>query len=204
MKELCPNHDLLLLLSQYNAAGGAIDYVIMDPESDSRSSYAVHREVAIFGLRTIFSRWESSGPRPDPFIRLKLGPLGISLRTLFGFRKTIKPALRVSDYSWPGEEGEIHPERVDGKPIDAAQFLNGGPMVGAGVKGYRYAFYDPPYPLKLPPFGDREMTRPELDQLFQGINEHLNSGHQWWGAFLWTVRRDMNSPLIWIGASASD
>src|SRR5438552_19013494 len=101
MKELLPADDLLILLSEFNVAGGAIDYVLIDPEARIENINELHREAAIFGLRAIGSRWESQGPEFDPCFTFKFGPLGIRLRNLFGFRKPTKPALRTSDYFWP-------------------------------------------------------------------------------------------------------
>jgi hypothetical protein len=210
--ELQPDPELLSLLIEYHLAGGAIDFVLINARSVSGNDYEVHREAAAFGLRAIATR----EGYPADYTSVSLGPLTIFLPRwrLPWRRKNLR--LAVSHY-WPAPELTTDFDRLNGKRIDPESFANGEPGCEFVTRGYKGAFCDPPYPL--------ELSVSRVSRLYESINKRLfgdlrtvaeiyswstdwssyfDQSKEWWGAFLWTVRKDSNSPVIWIGASASD
>ncbi len=213
MKELQPSQELLYLLAEYHRAGGVIDYALIDPGAVSGNSSEIHREAAVFGLRAISAREIF----PLDYRGVTIGPLTFSLPRWTWLWKRKKLTHTVSHYFWPGPELTFHVERLKGIRIETEIFLNGSSGGNFAAKGYKGAFYDPPYPM--------ELSALHMDSLYRSLNERLfgdwkrvdviynwstdwssyfDQGHEWWGAFLWTVQRDQNGPIVWIGASASD
>lgn len=163
------------LLSRFQAQGGCVDYVLLPPCS--------HADAAA------------------------------------GFMASIRERYYWHDMTFDAS-------RAVGTPIDRERFL--GPRFdprtqqlvldrygSSPAPGYAYAFCDPPYGLRLEP--------PEMNDLFHRINRELfgdgdldivewstdwskyfDTGHEWWGAFLWTVKPAERAYTIAIGASSTD
>ena len=168
-------------------------------------------------MQAIEARWQAFGPRIDPVIKLKLGPLSIVFDNFMAIRRERKnPKLRTSAYYCSDDPLAFRLELLTGRRIDAAQFLNGSSECATDGMGYRWIFADPPYPLK--------MTQRRVEKLFGRMNEllfgrlddrseiyswstdwcsYFDQGRVCSGAFLWTVR-NANAPIAWVGASASD
>jgi hypothetical protein len=85
--------------------------------------------------------------------------------------------------------------------------------------GYKPAFFHPPYGLGLSHevslplfeainrelFGD-DLSRPDL-QVYSWATDwsnYFDAGHEWWGAFLWTVYSPATGLVTAIGASSTD
>ena len=212
MKELQPSQELLYLLAEYHRAGGVIDYALIDPGRVGSSS-EIHREAAVFGLRAISAREIF----PPDYRAVTIGPLTFSLPGWTWLWKRKKLTHTVSDYFWPGQELTFHVERLKGTRIEIETFLNGGDSCDFVTKGYKSAFYRPPYPMELPASRMDSLYRSMNERLFRNLKQvneiynwstdwssYFDQGHEWWGAFLWTGQRDQNSPIVWMGASASD
>jgi hypothetical protein len=102
-------------------------------------------------------------------------------------------------------------EDVEAKPIGK------GACSIPTVDGYKSAFFHPPHGL-----GGSAI---ETQELFAGINRfifgsdpsraeifswstdwsnYFDAGHEWWGAFFWTIRVSAPSRFVVIGASTTD
>ena len=117
--------------------------------------------------------------------------------------------------------------KLNGEPIRAAQFWGNDDAFPKPTgessfliperDGYKTAFFNPPMGMGL--------SRVEQIQLFERVNKQLwngdlsdcaiyswstnwsnyfDSGHEWWGAFWWTVYSPQTQLLTVIGASATD
>ncbi len=84
-------------------------------------------------------------------------------------------------------------------------------------EGFLYAFSDPPYGLGLNPTEAQRIFDAIIDGLFGGFRDDLeilrwsndwsnyfDAGHEWWGAFWWTIHDPSRKTLIAVAASASD
>jgi hypothetical protein len=83
--------------------------------------------------------------------------------------------------------------------------------------GYQRAFFDPPYTLRGSAkeqaelfteinryvFGS-EPLRPEMFAWSTDSSNYCDSGHEWWGAFYWTIRPTGAQYIVVIGATSSD
>ena len=83
--------------------------------------------------------------------------------------------------------------------------------------GYAHAFADPPYGLRASSAVINDWFSTINRQLFGGLDDDLeifrwstdwstffDAGHEWWGAFLWTVTRPGAPVIVAIAASTSD
>jgi hypothetical protein len=135
------------------------------------------------------------------------------------FMTTLRERLAWPELTFDGSRAvgtTIDRDRFFGPRFDrTTQQLVLGGSVSSPSAGYAYAFSDPPYRLQLEP--------PELNGLFVEINRELfgtgnldivewstdwssyfDAGHEWWGAFLWTVKPSERDHMIAIGASSTD
>jgi hypothetical protein len=104
-----------------------------------------------------------------------------------------------------------------GTDVDVHTFLEDEARSIPPVDGYKSAFFLPPYALG----GSRQ----ERVNLFQNINQaalgtdprraeifswstdwsnYFDAGHEWWGAFYWTIRPVDSSLVIVVAASSTD
>jgi hypothetical protein len=83
--------------------------------------------------------------------------------------------------------------------------------------GFVYAFSDPPYSLLLNPSEAQGVFDAICDGLFGGFKDELeilrwsndwssyfDAGHEWWGAFWWTIHNRTRKTVMVVSASASD
>lgn len=118
--------------------------------------------------------------------------------------------------------------RLVGGPVDVAAFwetADGSEPPEAtsldfeepSIAVYRAAFFDPPYPLRgdagdparlyeqalREAFG-AEPHRAELVAWSTDWSNYFDAGHEWWGAFYWTIRPAGSTRMTVIAASATD
>lgn len=93
----------------------------------------------------------------------------------------------------------------------------GGAYTLPEVDGYKTAFFHPPYGLQA--------KAGEITDLFEAINRfvlgdvpeqaeiyawstdwsnYFDAGHEWWGAFYWTIRPFGKPYVVVVGASSTD
>jgi hypothetical protein len=190
--------ELESLLARFDAAGGVLDYVFLEPQ-EGGSPYACHRAAVLAGMAEVDRRLEHRADRdaaahvpPDTVPRVRWDEA----------RLTGEPVSFAR--FWGTDDVEVRPT---------------GNRAGIipDVDGYKTAFFLPPYGLHGSPS--------ELAELFARINQYLlgaepqraeifswstdwanyfESGHEWWGAFCWTVRPADSRRLTVVLASATD
>jgi hypothetical protein len=196
VREIATEIGVAPLIERYDAIGGVLDYVFLELVEPTER---LHREAALRGMAVIDDRlaqWASSRATPEvpveKFFRVhwdesKLSGQQVSLPTFWGT------------------------DDVEPKP------LGGGAYSIPNVDGYKTAFFHPPYGL-----GAEANERAEL---YTGINgyvlgddpdraeifswstdwsNYFDAGHEWWGAFYWTIRPADKSYVVVIGASSTD
>ena len=117
--------------------------------------------------------------------------------------------------------------KLNGEPINAAQFWGNDDAFPTPTgessfliperDGYKTAFFNPPYPLRLSPKEQIELFERVNKQLWNGDlsdctiynwstnwSNYFDSGHEWWGAFWWTIYSPQTRLITAIGASATD
>jgi hypothetical protein len=197
MRNVAPDPEIAALLRKYDEMGGVMDFVILEPMK-SAFLEKVHRAAALEGMAEIDRRlreWVKSRATKElpesAFFRVRWDASKLTGEriSLAGFLGT-----NVAPESWGQEEHSI-PE----------------------VDGYQSAFFCPPHG-----FGG---SSEEVRELFVSINRHVlgdapeeaeifswstdwsnyfEMGHEWWGAFYWTIRPVRSERIVVIGASASD
>jgi hypothetical protein len=83
--------------------------------------------------------------------------------------------------------------------------------------GYQHAFFDPPYTLRGSAKEQAELftkinryvfgpepPRAEIFKWSTDWSNYFDAGHEWWGAFYWTIRPANASYVVVIGASSTD
>jgi hypothetical protein len=85
------------------------------------------------------------------------------------------------------------------------------------VDGYKPAFFHPPYGLEGSPSEKAELfasinryvlgVDPERAEIFSWStdwSDYFEPGHEWWGAFFWTIRPVSSPSMVVVGASCTD
>ena len=194
-----PSGELARLLTAYRANGGVLDFVFFETAPGVSPPKEMHRTAALEAMAAIdcgLEQWaadHASEQTPiDRFYRVhwdetKLAGGPVSFETFWGT------------------------DDVEVKPIGERAWIV------PTVDGYKTAFFHPPYGLRS--------SQPEAAELFAGINRfvlgeapakvqifswstdwsnYFDAGHEWWGAFFWTVHPVGTTRLAAIGASATD
>jgi hypothetical protein len=197
MRQISPEPELATLLAKYASLGGVLDYVFLEPEID-RPAEELHRMAALEAMAAIDQcleqRAESNASHEHPiemFFRVHCD-------------ETKLTGQRISFSSFWGSD-DVEPKGSG----DVWRIPN--------VDGYKTAFFHPPYGL-----GGSSAEKVEL---FTGLNQHVlgddparveifswstdwsnyfDAGHEWWGAFFWTIRSSGTSCFAAIGASSTD
>ena len=196
MRILTPIDDFADLLVAFDAAGGVLDYVLL--ESDSfEGGESLHREAAILGMSAIEDR-----------IRER-------------FRQDSEPGRTFQNQF----HLESDPTRAVGRRVEFSEFWGTDDVrwkpLGRHIwkvpdaNGYKTAFFLPPHGLD----GDR------VEGLFDGINRvvlgdaptkceiyswstdwsnYFDDGLEWWGAFYWTVHQRGSRRVTVIAGSVTD
>jgi hypothetical protein len=183
---------------RYDAAGGVLDYVFLEPH-DARSPHAWHRAAALAGMAEIDYRLKQWAIRHAS----EKYPIDKFFRVRWDEAKLTGGPVSFSTF-WGTDD-------VEPKPVgDRAWAI-------PNVDGYKTAFFHPPYGL--------QGSAREKEELFAGINRYVlgadperaeifswstdwsnyfEAGHEWWGAFYWTIRPAGSQRIIVVGASATD
>lgn len=198
MREILSEPELASLLATFGARGGVLDYAFLEGESED-SSELLHRAAALAGMAAIDRRlrqWaesHASTERPiEMFFRLSWDEAKLTGR-------------RISLWEFWGTD-DVEPKRLAEKAWSIPD-----------VDGYKTAFFHPPHGLR----GSAE----ERVLCFNGINRYVlgddperaeifswstdwsnyfDAGHEWWGAFWWTIRPTGSPRFVVVGASSTD
>ncbi len=193
-----PEDEIVALLLKYEASGGVLDYVFLDlPAGETPAE--LHRAAALAGIAVIADRLEQWA--------LHQASEAHPLRMFF----------RVQSEA----------NKLTGKPVDFATFWGTDDVepkhrskngcIIPNVDGYKTAFFHPPYKLAGTPdklaalfasinaylLGDE----PEQAEIFSWSTDWSNyfeAGHEWWGAFFWTIRQAGSQCFGVVGASSTD
>ena len=198
MQEIIPEEELAALLAEYNARGGVLDYVLLDPLTEAPPDQ-LHRAAALAGMAAIDRRleqWAVSHASKE-----------IPVEMFFRVRwdETKLTGEQVSFWKFWGAD-DVEPKRLSKNTWSIPN-----------VDGYKAAFFHPPHGL-----GGSEHAKAEL---FSRINRYVlgsdrergeifswsadwsnyfEAGHEWWGAFYWTIRSANSRRLVVVGASTTD
>lgn len=229
LQEKVPSEELAALLAGYEGRGGIVEFVIFGHDAPRLSEPELHREAAIATLRVFADRNERYFAQPDIiqlFVKAGLNPndhfrIGTEPEKAKGRQITVAdfvgplfdaPSRRLllrgrtrshlNDYFLADDEER--PDTVRQVPHYANE-------------GFAYAFTEPPYSMSG--------TRNEINALFLSLNTllfndfqdalviyqwstdwstYFDAGHEWWGAFLWTVHNPKAHFMIGVGASTTD
>jgi hypothetical protein len=189
MNEVAPDSELAALLADYKHCGGIIDYVLLESDTEAPPDH-LHRLAALAGMAAI-------DRHPDyRFLRI-----GRDEAKLTGQR------VAFSTF-WGTDDVELKPLGGRAWSIPTADGL---------VDGYKTSFFHPPHGLG----GSNEEravlfaninrrilgTAPESAEIFSWSTDwsnYFDAGHEWWGAFFWTVRASGSPRFVAIGASSTD
>jgi hypothetical protein len=198
MNEVAPEPELAALLANYGRRGGVIDYIVLESTADGPVD-RLHGLAALAGMAAIGRRWEQwavekSSPEfpAERFFRVrwdeaKLTGQPVTLSTFWG-------------------TDDVEPKDLGGRAWSIPT-----------VDGYKTAFFHPPHHLGGPNEERAALfaninrrvlgTAPESAEIFSWSTDwsnYFDAGHEWWGAFFWTVRASDSSRFVAIGASSTD
>lgn len=194
MRSKATHAELDSLVAKFDAAGGVLDYVFLE-----RGDTASHRDAAIAGMAEIdrhLEQWavqKSSAEYPiEMFFRVRCDETKL----------TGEPASFAK--FWGTDD-------VEPKPIgDRAWSI-------PNVDGYKTAFFHPPYGLHGSPSEKNELfgsinrfvlgIKPERAEIYSWSTDWSNyfeAGHEWWGAFYWTIRPADSEYIVVVAASSTD
>lgn len=198
MWETTIDPELTRLLDDYRGRGGAIDHVFLRGAKNGVPE-ALHRSAALEGMAVIdrrLERWANEHASDQT------------------------PVDRFFRVTWDAT-------RLVGHPVTYEVFRGAEDVVPTPIgrdawsmperDGYRPAFFHPPYNLRG--------TWQENEQLYASIaywvlgsdpsrceifawstdwSNYFDAGHEWWGAFYWTIRQPGSDVFTVIGASTPD
>lgn len=197
----------------YRAAGGVIEFVLVDA-SDSEDP---HRTAACEALAEIERRheaWVAERIAAKPSLKRKQFPKILSrpadaIGEPVGLERFVgrgyDPQRKRLETTWTWNEEGTAASRIGSAETEYT------------TDGYAEAFTDPPYGMRA--------DIPQLTKWFNGINDELfgglrddleivswstdwstwfDAGHEWWGAFLWTINPPDRPWVVAVAASTTD
>jgi hypothetical protein len=190
--------NLTALLAKYKTLGGVLDYVILEIQSEDEPDHC-HRAAALAGIEAIDHRLEQWAISRAS----KEYPIELFFRVRWDITKLIGERVPFSVF-WGTDD-------VEPKPI------NDRAWTIPNVDGYKTAFFHPPYGLQGPASEKMELfteinrflfgETPQRAEIFSWSTDwsnYFNAGHEWWGAFFWTIRSVGSPQVVVIGASSTD
>jgi hypothetical protein len=178
-------------LEAYEAAVGVIHFEVFSA-SDRLGPQALHRQATVQAHDLL-----QAGLRSEPVVQAQ-----ISVAEFLG---VISTSVGVFDRPETFLEARAH-------ALDTTGSFSMSP-----ADGFVYAFADPPYGLGLSSREAQTMFDAICEGLFGSFNDDLeiqkwsndwssyfDAGHEWWGAFWWTIHNRTRNTVIVVSASASD
>jgi len=199
MKEK-PNIELKNFLDEFSNAGGVLHYVLLQIE-EQLPAKELHKLAAITAIGIIDARYYERAKKIA--VQAKL-PLDNFFRLTWDSNKLDAKKITFSEF-WGSDNAKIIKSHLGDK---------GG--VVPNVDGYKTAFFLPPYSL------DRTLNAEAVFAQINGLlfgptpseleiyewstdwSNYFDAGHEWWGAFFWTLRQPDTDWIITIGASSTD
>ena len=199
MQEILPEDEFAALLADHKTRGGVLEYIVLEPPAGEAPAERLHRAAALAGMAAIDRRLEQWAVRHAS----KRYPLETFFRVQWDEARLT--GERVPFRTFWGTD-DVEPKRFG---ANVRSIPN--------VDGYKTAFFHPPYGL--------QGSEQEKEALFSGINRHVlgkdreraeifswstdwsnyfEAGHEWWGAFYWTIRPTGSTRLVVVGASSTD
>ena len=198
MREVDFPDELAALLEKYESSGGVLDFVLLETK-DKGISDELHRAAAIKGIAAIDRRLEQWAieRQCDEY------PIEMFFRLHWAPEKLVGKRVPFVKF-W----GTDNVERVQISP-SAWSIPN--------VDGLKTAFFHPPHSLRGSEREQSELFSEIILRLFgDGLEDaevyswstdwsnYFDAGHEWWGAFFWTIHPADSDRFIVIGASTTD
>jgi hypothetical protein len=198
MREVTPEPELAALLANYQANNGVLDYAFLEADIEG-SPEQLHPAAALAGMAAI-ARCQEEWVISHTSKKL---PVEMFFRVRWDETKLSGEQVSFSAF-WGTDDAELKP-------------AGGHAWTIPKVNGYKSAFFLPPHSLA----GSAQ----EKADLFAGINRYVfgddperteifawstdwsnyfEAGHEWWGAFFWTIRPAGSHRFVVVGASATD
>ena len=198
MRNVATEPKLCALLERYDTAGGVLDYAFLEPHYGG-PPHAIHRAGALAGMAEIDRRLEQ---RAVDMASEKY-PVEMFFRVRWDEAKLTGAAVSFSTF-WGTDD-------VEPKPIGERAWSI------PNVDGYKTAFFHPPYGLQGEASEKAELftginryvlgEEPERAEIFSWSTDWSNyfeAGHEWWGAFCWTIRPADSQRIVMVAASSTD
>jgi hypothetical protein len=198
VREVSAEPELIKLLEKYRAIGGVLDYVFLEPLEDACPE-RLHRAAALEGMAAIDRRLEQWAIRHAS----TKYPIEMFFRVHWDESKLAGRPVSFSTFRGTDDvEPKPHGQHAWGIP---------------NVDGYKTAFFHPPYGLQAS--DDEQATlfvginrfvlgedsvRVEITEWSTDWSDYFEAGHEWWGAFYWTIRRSGTTRMTVVGASSTD
>ncbi|GAB5440555.1 MAG: hypothetical protein Fues2KO_09040 [Fuerstiella sp.] len=215
------------LLTRFSEAGGVVDFLICECESDTPNQ-RMHHDAVLFALRDIQRREDYYAERTSkemgiPKSRIfqvnindesasKLTPRRITWKEFLGnrydFQRRGLIVLGNGDFS---NQFFFYRDRA----IQEHMIPPDGIDYGIG-SGFAYVFSSPPYPIQLSAEALGELFEKFLHFIVSGSDDSLiyewptdwsnyfDAGEEWWGSFLWSISNPGSSRIVVIAASTTD
>lgn len=184
-----PN-DLAILLRRYDCIGGVLDFVALEA-TETGTPEELHRAAALEGMAAIdrgLERWA---------IEHHSDELPIERFFRVTWDSSVLTGNRASFVEFWGTD-DVEPKN----PI---------------ADGFKTAFLDPPYGLSEP-WEQRLKLFQEITSTLLGgdlpgaeifswstnWSNYFDAGHEWWGAFYWTLRSENAAEFVVIAGSTTD
>jgi hypothetical protein len=175
----------------YDTAGGVVDFAAFIVP-DGLTGDALHLQATLQAHETLQHKMRS---QPAVLARIPTTEFLGTLQTSMGVFDRLEPFFEA---------------RAD------ALATKGG-FVGPASDGFLFAFADPPYGLRFSPSEAQRVFDAICEGLFGGFEDDLeilrwsndwstyfDMGHEWWGAFWWTVHNRTRQTVIVVAAAQSD
>ncbi len=190
--------DLAILLDAFDQRGGVLEFAFYDPSPQDCCDES-HREAArqfLDARATAAREFVESIDDESPFSRMldykwdiaKLRGNQISFGEFWGNDDVERKQMTDTSWSIPNVDGYktafFHPSHG----------LNGG------VAGNGSLFCM----INNHVLGGADRSKLTIWSWSTDCSSHFDDGHEWWGAFLWTLSRKDSDWIVLIGASATD
>jgi len=194
MRSRAVDPELDSLLARFDAAGGVLDYVFL-----KQKDAASHRAAVLAGMAEIDRRLEQWA--------VQKSSADLPIETFFRVRcdETKLTGEQVSFAKFWGTD-DVEPQPVG----DRAWSI-------PNIDGYKTAFFHPPYGLRGSSSEKHELfarinrfvlgTEPERAEIYSWSTDWSNyfeAGHEWWGAYYWTIRPADSERMVVVAGSSTD